>query len=146
MGRCGLKYPPLLLTVLLAGCAAGQSGIDEDPPEWVVLFPDQEWNDYPEDQIETWTGVIVYEATDPLPSYVQRHNPYKLKTGDGTIDIYMGSSDELQGLIGREIEIRGCLETIGVEGHVFVEIWPVEYRTTGLFSPPTGESGPVRYC
>ena len=56
----------------------------------------------------------------------------------------MGSSEEFSPLVGREIEIRGCIETIGVEGHVFVEIWPVEYRT--VMSGPTGESGPVSYC
>jgi hypothetical protein len=123
------------LTVF-AGCTAGQSGegIWPGPYEWTELFPDEVWNDYPPEDVQTFTGVVLYEATDPLPSYVQRHNQYKLKTDSGTYDIYMGSSDLFQPIIGWEIELRGCIEEISVEGHFFVEIWPVEYRMAG--EPP----------
>ena len=120
------------LLLVLACCASSQESADQpEPAEWIVLFPDQDWNDYPPEEVETFTGVVVYEAADPLPSYVQRHNPYKIKTDSGTMDIYMGSSDVLHSLVGSRIEIRGCIETICVEGHVFVEIWPTEYRATG---------------
>ena len=86
------------------------------------------------EEVETFTGVVLYEATDPLPSYVQRHNSYKLKTESGTWDIYMGSSDIFHPIIGWEIELRGVIETVCVEGHTFVEIWPTEYRMAG--DPP----------
>ncbi|MBN1434362.1 hypothetical protein JW921_06335 [Candidatus Fermentibacterales bacterium] len=114
----------------LAGCGTSQSsdGEQPEPAEWVVLFPDQDWNDFAPEQVQTFEGVVLYEAEDPLPSYVQRHNEYKLGMEDGTIDIYMGSSDELRPFIGRRIEIRGVIVDMEVEGQYFVEIWPTEYR------------------
>jgi hypothetical protein len=129
---------PVAVTALCAPASADPGG------DWIVLFPDESWNDYPEEQLETFRGVVAYEAEDPLPSYVQRHNPWKLETEEGTFDVYMGSSNEFSGLAGREIEIRGCLETICVEGHVFVEIWPARYRIVS--AGPSGLSGPVRLC
>ncbi len=121
-----------LLHLAIAGCASGQSTGEEpvQPTEWIVLFPDQDWNDFSPAEIQTFSGVVGYEAIDPLPSYVQRHNPYKLLMESCTIDIYMGNSDELEPLVGEEIEIRGCITGIDVEGHSFIEIWPTEYRKT----------------
>ena len=122
----------VLSALAVASCASGQSGgADQQTPqrEWIVLFPDQDWNDFAGEEIETFSGLLLYEAGDPLPSYVQRHNEYKLQMDEGgTLDIYLGSSDELEPLIGSRIEIRGCIVEMEVEGHCFIEIWPTEYR------------------
>jgi hypothetical protein len=57
-----------------------------------------------------------------------RFNPYRLEMEEQTLEIYMGSSDLLHPLIGECIEIRGAVVSMSVEGHLFVEIWPTEYR------------------
>lgn len=99
---------------------------------WIELFPDQDWNDFPAESVLTFRGILIYQEADTLPSYVMRFNPYRLEMEEQVMEIYMGSSDVLHPLVGEDIEIRGMVLTICVEGHLFVEIWPTEYRPAQL--------------
>jgi hypothetical protein len=111
------------VTVMCTGCGKATNG-SRSLTEWRVLFPDEDWNNFPSEELEIFSGIVSYDSHDPYPSYVQRYNPYKL----GEYDVYCGSSDVLKVYIGKKVIIEGKLETISVEGHVFREIWPTKIK------------------
>ena len=110
-------------TVVYTSCGKVNKG-SSNLTEWRVLFPDEDWNNFPSEELEMFSGILSYDSSDPYPSYVQRYNPYKL----GEYDVYCGSSDVLSTYVGKKVVIEGKLETISVEGHVFIEIWPTRIR------------------
>jgi hypothetical protein len=95
----------------------------------VDLFPDQDWNDVPPGQGEIFAGTVRYVPGSDEPSFVMRYNPFKLEMADeGTTDIYCGSDTSLAPFVGLQVEIEGSLQTMEIEGQVFVEIWPARIR------------------
>lgn len=142
-------YVSLTILLIMPVSSCNQSRSSDDPgkvEEWVEL--DMGYEISP-DSISTYRGTVRYVEEDPLPEYVMRFNPYKLEADretlgadaaawaapeppigpeTQTIDIYMGSTDVLQPYIGKEIELRGKIVTLIVEGHAFLEIWPVAFR------------------
>ncbi len=128
------RVPFILLaaTILLACACPRESAPSQEPhapSQWVELFADEPWNDLPEGQGEIWSGTVRCVPGDSQPSFVMRYNPYKLEDGTGGFtDIYCGGSDELAPFVGSPVDIEGRLETLEVEGVVFVEIWPARIR------------------
>jgi hypothetical protein len=142
----------MMVLLLLTGCAcigggsdAGETGMGEQAEpeqEWIEVFADQEWSDFMAAEVSTFSGILRRVPDDPSPSFVMRFNPYKLELSSsdaetGSVrfdeggelrDIYCGSSDELRPFIGARVEIQGWLNTMAVEGQLFVEIWPVRIR------------------
>jgi hypothetical protein len=110
-------------TIMYTSCGKATDG-SRNVSEWQVLFPDEDWNNFPSEELEIFSGIVSYDSHDPYPSYVQRYNPYKL----GEYDVYCGSSDILKVYIGKKVIIEGKLVTISVEGHVFREIWPTKIK------------------
>lgn len=123
-----------ILFLLLAGCPGTQirPPAPTVPEGWVELFPDQDWNDVPEGQGEIFSGTVRHVPGSDQPSFVMRYNAYKLERPDGSVtDIYCGSDNSLLPYLGLAVEIEGRLETMEVEGQVFVEIWPARIRPAG---------------
>jgi hypothetical protein len=142
-------YASLAILLIMPVSSCNQSRSSDDPgkaEEWVELHMGYEIST---DSISTYRGTVRYVEEDPLPNYVMRFNPYKLEAvretlgpdagawappeppmgpETQTIDIYIGSSDALQPYIGKEIELRGKIVTLVVEGHAFLEIWPISFR------------------
>jgi len=126
----------LALALLPVAACPGSRTIPPGQSGWVELFQDQDWNDVPAGTGQLFVGTVLYEPGSGEPSYVMRYNPYKLSEDDGqVIDIYCGSSDELEPFEGMRVQIEGRQETLQVEGRVFVEIWPARIRPAG---PGTG--------
>lgn len=128
------RIPSILLSVciLLASACPRESAPPPEPPApapWIELFPGEEWNDLPEGEGEMWSGTVRYFPGNGQPSFVMRYNPYRLEDSAGSLtDIYCGGSDELAPFIGLPVDIEGRLDTVEVEGRVFVEIRPARIR------------------
>jgi hypothetical protein len=119
------------LLALIPGCPRSHSSQpgSPSPAAWVELFPDQDWNDVPPGQGEIFAGTVRYVPGSDQPSFVMRYNPFKLEIADeGTTDIYCGSDTCLAPFVGLPVEIEGSLQTMEIEGEVFVEIWPARIR------------------
>jgi hypothetical protein len=112
-----------IFTVMYTGCGKVIDG-SSNLTEWRVLFPDEDWNNFPGEELEMFSGTLSYDPHNSYPPYVQRYNPYKLEQ----YDVYCGSSDVLKAYIGKKVVIEGKLETMSVEGHVFREIWPTKIK------------------
>lgn len=121
------------LLLLPAACPRTQTHPPEPPPpeEWVELFTDQEWNDLPRGQGEIFSGVLRYVPGGDQPSFVMRYNAYRLERPDGIVtDVYCGSDSSLASYVGHDVEIEGRIETMEVEGQIFIEIWPARIRSS----------------
>jgi hypothetical protein len=112
-----------IFTVMYTGCGKVIDG-SSNLTEWRVLFSDEDWNNFPGEELEMFSGTLSYDPHNSYPPYVQRYNPYKLEQ----YDVYCGSSDVLKAYIGKKVVIEGKLETMSVEGHVFREIWPTKIK------------------
>ena len=81
----------LIMIPYLVSCSLSIS--TPQSTQWQILFPDEEWNEFPEDELKDFVGTVIYDPNDPNPPFVERYNPYKLMTSsDDVIDIYCGSS------------------------------------------------------
>lgn len=92
---------------------------------WVDLWKNESWNKLQKDEkAEQFTGVIVKEQEQGM-SFMQRFNPYKLKTDDGKkIDIYSGETDDLKSYVGKKVTLEGKSQKFELEGKDVFEIWP----------------------
>lgn len=139
----------IMTLVIMPFSSCNQSRSSEEQGsdgEWVELETGYE---IAPESVSTYRGTVRYVEEDPLPKFVMRFNPYKLEADretlgpqasawappeppigpeTQTIDIYLGSTEVLQPFIGKRIELRGKIVTLTVEGHAFLEIWPVSFR------------------
>lgn len=101
----------------------------EEGGGWIELHPEADWNNFSEDELRTFVGVVEHQPEGDQISFVMRYNPFKLRRTEpeGVLDIY-GRSEKLKQFIGKRVEIRGKLEMLRVEGRQFIEIWPVKVR------------------
>lgn len=80
---------------------------------------------FPQDEVTEFTGTLIHQTGGDQIGFLQRHNPYKLKTDKGeTIDVYMGETDDLAPYTGKKVTLAGKLQQFELEGKDIKEIWP----------------------
>jgi hypothetical protein len=112
----------LCLVVMISCQASGE--IDSE-----ILFPDEEWNKFPAEDVQTFTGTLE-RASEEQSAILQREYSYRLKESDSKItDIYTGGeNDILNKHLDHKVEIKGKLVEFELEGTKVREIWPSEIR------------------
>jgi hypothetical protein len=94
-----------------------------------VLFPDEEWNKFPAEEIQTFSGTLVKASVDQS-AILQREYTYRLVESDSkTTDIYTGGeNDILNSHLNHQVEIKGKLVEFELEGTNIREIWTSEIK------------------
>ena len=83
-----------------------------------ILFPDEKWNKFKNTEIFVGTLTKQLENDFTTSSILQRFNPYKLKNGTETTDVYTGTGDVpiLNKYLDSKVEIKGKLVQFELEG------------------------------
>jgi hypothetical protein len=75
--------------------------------EWTELFRDRDWNRFPPEETESFSGRVISTREGDHPSVYMRFNPYKLITErSDVIDIHCSNLEELMPFTGKDVIIR----------------------------------------
>lgn len=114
-----------VLAVVGMACAGRPAATAVAAADWVLLFADQDWYKGQAGAEEVIAGKLE-SVTPPEISTLQRNSYYRI----GAMTIYTGAKRiaALDALVGKQVEIRGKLVEMNLEGQHLNEIWPAAVR------------------
>ncbi|MBI5725406.1 MAG: hypothetical protein HZA50_15725 [Planctomycetes bacterium] len=115
------------------------------PAKWIKLFADEDWYKNQAGKEQVFAGKLEAIKVNPdQATTLMRTSYYRM----GGRNIYTGGKKvkELDGLVGKNVEIRGKTYDINLEGQAVSEIWPAEIRqaeagASTAPAPPPPSSG-----
>ena len=114
-----------VLAVAGMAYAGGPAATAVAANDWLPLFADQNWYKGQAGAEEVIAGKLE-SVTPPEISTLQRNSYYKI----GARMIYTGAKKlaALDALVGKQVEVRGKLVEMNLEGQHLNEIWPAAVR------------------
>jgi hypothetical protein len=106
---------------------ASDDGRKVEVGKWIPTFADAKWNKFKPADIREYEGTLTHTPQKGA-SMLMRYNPYKLAMSSGTLDVYVGGSDDLKPYVGRKVILRGKFTLMLLEGRTKREIWPAAIK------------------